>query len=160
MQCNTSSADMKEASTRSLHGDPVKQIPEVRFKGWTKKLFFNPGYPKPPKINSKPREKKSTKTVPEILPSVSVVLHGDTVRDGPSSAVDTDTVPTQMERPSTSTVKDKKGKSSRKRKHEDKSEHTTAKARRPANKWKPKQNTPLKGQRKISVCNTKEMKKK
>jgi len=143
---------MKEACTRSSHGDPVKQIPEVRFKGWTKKLFFNPGYPKPPKINSKPREKKSTKTVPEILPSVSVVPPGGTITDGSSSAIEND--PTQMEQPSTSTaVKDRKNKSSRKRKNEDKSEDKTVKVPRPANKRKPKQKTPLKGQRKILVCN-------
>jgi hypothetical protein len=43
------SADMKEESTLLPGGKKLKQIPEVRLKGWTKKLFFNPGHPRPPK---------------------------------------------------------------------------------------------------------------
>ncbi|OXA52170.1 Caspase-2 [Folsomia candida] len=43
---NLISAEMKDESTPIDVNQVAKQVPQVTLKGWTKQLFFNPGYPK------------------------------------------------------------------------------------------------------------------
>lgn len=70
---------MQQHSIRSGVQEFSKQIPEVKLKGWTKLLYFNPGYSKPMKTNSNMLVqvdvyKESTQQDPPTMPESATKL--------------------------------------------------------------------------------------